>query len=109
MKSVREAKEQETGKTLASRRSVFKGLGSGALVAAVPTALSHTTSAQGTLESTSTYDWICVGSGAGGLAAAIRGHDLKIRNPKYRRSSTPSRSNPLLRFSNVPSARPCLK
>ena len=63
-----------------SRRKFIKGLGGGALATAAATALSGAgCSTGGRTEWTSTYDWICAGSGVAGLAATIRGHDLGMK------------------------------
>ena len=64
-----------------SRRKLLKGLGSGALLTAAGTVLAQTgCSTPGrAVEWASTYDWICVGSGVGALAAAFRGQDLGMK------------------------------
>ena len=59
-----------------SRRKFIKGVGSGMLLASVASATSCSSS--GT-QWASTYDWICVGSGVGGCAAAIAGSEQGMK------------------------------
>ena len=67
---------EKAEKALGSRRSFVKSMGGVALGAAAASTVSLQGSAQapGT-EWAATYDWVCVGSGTSGLAAAIFGHD----------------------------------
>ena len=73
-------KAKEVGqkvKVATSRRKFIKGLGSGALVTAAATTFSSIgcSTQRAAAEWSSTFDWICVGSGIGGCSAAIAGHD----------------------------------
>ncbi|MCH8266916.1 MAG: FAD-dependent oxidoreductase [Acidobacteria bacterium] len=61
-------------KTGSGRRKFLKGLGSGALLAAAGASTSCSTPGAVT-DWSSTVDWISVGAGAAGPAAAIFGHD----------------------------------
>src|SRR5690606_37553855 len=75
---TKDRKSGQKPEILMSRRRALKGLGSGALVTAVAGVLPGCSSA-GTTEWSATFDWIAVGSGAAGLCAAIRGHDLGMK------------------------------
>ncbi len=63
-----------------SRRKFIQGLGGGALAAAAATTVSAVgCSTPVRREWSSSFDWICVGSGVAGCTAAIAGHDRGFR------------------------------
>ena len=69
--------KKDKDKVSKSRRKFIKGISSGALAtAAAATVPAVGCSTSGTdREWSSTFDWVCVGSGVAGCAAAIAGHD----------------------------------
>src|SRR5690242_14523085 len=72
-----------------SRRKFVRNICSTALAAAASTTIPTvaTAAAKGTKWS-STFDWVCVGSGAGGCGAAIFGHDKGFKTLLIEKSDT---------------------
>ncbi len=68
---------EERNKRLKSRRTFVKTAGGGSLAAAAGMATG--TGCGSRQHWSSTFDWICVGSGMAGCAAAIAGHDQGLK------------------------------
>ena len=68
---------EERSKRLKSRRTFVKTAGGGSLAAAAGMATG--TGCGSRQHWSSTFDWICVGSGMAGCAAAIAGHDQGLK------------------------------
>ncbi|MBI2817464.1 MAG: FAD-binding protein [Acidobacteria bacterium] len=79
--------EKSKEKISASRRKFVAGLGQGALVSAA-WAGSVGCSSSHSIDWASTYDWISVGSGVAGCAAAIAAHDQGMKTLLIEKSET---------------------
>src|SRR5687767_11670311 len=76
MKTKMAGKEETV---VSSRRRFLKNMTAGAAVTAGVTSLASVgCQAQGA-DWSSTYDWVCIGSGIAGCAAAIAGHDKGMK------------------------------
>ena len=81
-------KKSET--TSNSRRKFVSGLGKGALVTAAYAGVSSVGCSTGgsSVQWAETHDWICIGSGIAGCAAAIAGHDRGMKALLIEKSDT---------------------
>ena len=87
---MKERRPKKNEKVSTSRRKFVAGLGKGALVSAAAASVGGVgCSATGSaVDWTATYDWICVGSGIAGCAAAIAGQDRGLKTLLVEKSDT---------------------
>ena len=81
---------RKTAKTVTSRRKFVSALGKGTLASAALASVSGVgcSALRPGINWAATYDWICVGSGIAGCAAATAGHDRGLKTLLIEKSDT---------------------